>query len=92
MQLDDDLADRLDQLAYEWGTSRSELFSVGAIPVLDASDLIRSDDELRGAHRHIPQDSDVVLLAARLATATLPEGLSGVTSYGRIWRVLQVWT
>jgi len=73
VQLDDDLVDRLDQLASESGTSTSELLSVGAIAVLDAADLIRSEDELRGAYRRIPQDSDVVQLAAHLATATLPQ-------------------
>jgi metal-responsive CopG/Arc/MetJ family transcriptional regulator len=72
VQLDDDLANRLDQLASKWGTSRSELLSVGAIVVLDATDLIRSDDELRGAYRRIPQDSGIVQLAAHLAAATLP--------------------
>lgn len=73
VQLDDDLVTRLDHLASERGTSRSELLRMGAVAVLDAADLTRADDELRGAYRRIPQDPDVVQLAARLATATMPE-------------------
>lgn len=73
LQLNDDLVNRLDELASKWGTTRSELLSVGAISVLDAADQIRSDDELRVAYRRIPQDSDVIQLAARLAGATLPQ-------------------
>jgi hypothetical protein len=60
VQLDDDLANRLDQLASEWGTSRSELLSVGAIAVLEAADLIRPTmnfEVLIGAFPRIPTSS-----------------------------------
>jgi metal-responsive CopG/Arc/MetJ family transcriptional regulator len=73
VQLDDDLVTRLDHLASERGTSRSELLRKGAVAVLDAADLIRADNELRDAYQRMPQDPDVVQLAARLATATMPE-------------------
>jgi metal-responsive CopG/Arc/MetJ family transcriptional regulator len=73
VQLDDDLVTRLDQLASERGTSRSELLRRGAVAVLDAADLRRADNELQAAYRRIPQDPDVVDMAARLATATVPE-------------------
>jgi len=73
VQLDDDLVSRLDHLASERGTSRSELLRKGAIAVLDAADLRRADDELQAAYRRIPQDPDVVHMAKRLADATMPE-------------------
>ena len=73
VQLDDDLVTRLDHLASERGTSRSELLRNGAIAVLDAADLRRADDELRAAYRRTPQDPDVVQTASRLAAATMPE-------------------
>lgn len=73
VQLDDDLVTRLDQLASERGTSRSELLRRGAVAVLDAADLRGADEELQAAYRRIPQDPDVVHMAARLAAATMPE-------------------
>jgi len=33
----------------------------------------RADDELQAAYRRIPQDPDVVQMAAQLAAATMPE-------------------
>jgi len=73
VQLDDDLVSRLDDLASERGTSRSELLRNGAIAVLEAADLRRADDELQDAYRRTPQDPDIVQMATRLATATMPE-------------------
>ena len=73
MQLDDDLVTRLDLLASERGTNRSELLRRGAIAVLDAADMRRADVELQAAYRRIPQDPDVVQAATRLAAATMPE-------------------
>jgi hypothetical protein len=73
VQLDDDLVSRLDHLASERWTSRSERLRRGAIAVLDAADLRRTDGELRDAYRRTPQDPDVVQVASRLAAATMPE-------------------
>jgi hypothetical protein len=73
VQLDDELVTRLDHLASERGTSRSELLRRGAIAVLEAADLRRADDDLQGAYRRIPQDPDIVQMASRLAAATMPE-------------------
>jgi len=73
VQLDDDLVTRLDLLASERGTNRSELLRRGAIAVLDAADMRRADVELQAAYRRIPQDPDVVQAATRLAAATMPE-------------------
>jgi len=72
VQLDDDLANRLDQLASEWGTSRSELLSVGAIAVLEAADLIRPTMNFEVlidvAFRESGQHSCSLLGIARLVT------------------------
>jgi len=73
VQMDDDLVVRLDRLASERGTNRSELLRRGAIAVLDAADMRRADDELQAAYRRIPQDPDIVQAAGRLAAATMPE-------------------
>jgi len=73
VQLDDDLVTRLDLLASERGTNRSELLRRGAIAVLDAADMRHADVELQAAYRRIPQDPDVVQAATRLAATTMPE-------------------
>jgi metal-responsive CopG/Arc/MetJ family transcriptional regulator len=73
VQLDDELVARLDHLASERGTSRSELLRSGALAVLDADELRKADLELQDAYRRIPQDPNVVQAAARLAAETLPE-------------------
>ena len=73
VQLDDDLVARLDRLAAERGTSRSDLLRRGAVAVLDAEELREADAELRSAYRRIPQDPAIVQSAARLAAQTVPE-------------------
>jgi len=73
VQLDDDLVARLDRLAAERGTSRSDLLRRGAVAVLDAEELREADAELRAAYRRIPQDPAIVQAAARLAARTVPE-------------------
>ena len=72
VQLDDDLVDRLDAVANEQGTNRSELLRRGAAAVLEATDLAKADLELQDAYRRIPQDPAFVETAARLAAQTLP--------------------
>jgi metal-responsive CopG/Arc/MetJ family transcriptional regulator len=73
VQLDDDLVARLDQLASERGTSRSELLRRGAVAVLEADQLRQADLELQDTYRRIPQDPQLVESAARLAAQTVPE-------------------
>jgi metal-responsive CopG/Arc/MetJ family transcriptional regulator len=73
VQLDDDLVVRLDRLAFERGTNRSELLRRGAIAVLEAADLNTADNELQAAYRRIPQDAEFVQTAIQLAAATMPE-------------------
>jgi metal-responsive CopG/Arc/MetJ family transcriptional regulator len=71
VQLDDDLVARLDRLAAERGTNRSELLRRGAVAVLDAEELRRADAELQASYRFTPQDPIIVEVAARLATETI---------------------
>ena len=71
--MDDDLVARLDRLASERGTNRSELLRRGAVAVLNAEDERQADRKLQAAYRRIPQDPDVVDMVARLAVETIPE-------------------
>jgi len=73
VQLDDDLVDRLDRLANEQGTNRSELLRRGAAAVLEASEMASADRDLQDSYRRIPQDPAVVTAAARIAAQTAPE-------------------
>ena len=73
VQLDDDLVARLDRLATDRGTNRSELLRRGALAVLEAESLRVADDVLRDAYRRIPQDPELVEVAARLAAETAPQ-------------------
>jgi metal-responsive CopG/Arc/MetJ family transcriptional regulator len=72
VQLDDNLVARLDRLAAERGTNRSELLRKGALAVLDAEELRQSDAQLQASYRFTPQDPIIVEVAARLASATIP--------------------
>jgi metal-responsive CopG/Arc/MetJ family transcriptional regulator len=73
VQLDDDLVDRLDQLAKTIGTNRSELLRRGAQAVIDAEDTFAADRNLVAAYRRQPLEPAVVRSAARLAARTAPE-------------------
>ena len=73
VQLDDDLVDRLDQLAAKQGTSRSDLLRRGAAAVLYAAELAEADRALQDAYRRVPQDPVIVSAASRLAALTVPE-------------------
>jgi metal-responsive CopG/Arc/MetJ family transcriptional regulator len=73
VQLDDELVERLDQLAEQQGTNRSELLRRGAAAVLDAAELAEADRALQAAYRRIPPDPAVVAAASRLAADTVPE-------------------
>jgi metal-responsive CopG/Arc/MetJ family transcriptional regulator len=73
VQLDDDLVDRLDQLAEKQGTSRSELLRRGAAAVLEAAEQAEADRILQEAYRRLPQDPAIVSAASRLASLTATE-------------------
>jgi metal-responsive CopG/Arc/MetJ family transcriptional regulator len=73
VQLDDELIRRLDELAAEEGTSRSELLRRGAAAVLTAFELAAADRELQAAYGRVPQDPAIVEAAGRLASVTAIE-------------------
>lgn len=73
VQLDDDLVDRLDRLAEQQGTNRSDLLRRGAAAVLEAAELAEADQALQGSYRRLPQDPAIVSAASRLASLTVPE-------------------
>jgi predicted transcriptional regulator len=72
VQLDEELVRRLDALAAQVGTSRSELLRRGALAVLEAEELAAADRRLAEAYRAQPQDPAIVAAAARLAGETAP--------------------
>ncbi len=72
VQLDDDLVERLAQIAKARGTSRSELLRRGARAVIEAEELVAADAELVEAYRRLPQDPVLVQAAIRLASRTAP--------------------
>jgi metal-responsive CopG/Arc/MetJ family transcriptional regulator len=73
VQLDDDLVARLDRLASDRGTNRSELLRRGALAVLEADERHQADLELQAAYRRIPQDPALIQAAARIVIDTAPE-------------------
>ena len=73
VQLDDDLVDRLDRLAEQQGTNRSDLLRRGAAAVLEAAELAEADRALQESYRRLPQDPAIVSVASRLASLTAPE-------------------
>jgi metal-responsive CopG/Arc/MetJ family transcriptional regulator len=73
VQLDDALVQRLDELAADQGTSRSELLRRGALAVITAHELQAADRELQTAYRQRPQDPAFVEAAGRLASLTANE-------------------
>jgi metal-responsive CopG/Arc/MetJ family transcriptional regulator len=73
VQLDDELVRRLDRLAADQGTNRSELLRRGASAVLEAAEQTEADQRLQAAYRRVPQDPVVVASAARLAAYVAPE-------------------
>ncbi len=72
VQLDDDLVERLDSLASELGTNRSELLRRGAQAVIDAEQVAAADRRLQIAYRRQPVDPALVQSARRLAAETSP--------------------
>lgn len=73
VQVDDDLVERLDEIADRSSTSRSELLRRGARAVIDANDLAAADRDLQAAYLRDPPDGALVRSARRLAAQTAPE-------------------
>src|SRR3954452_6184666 len=55
VQLDDELVQRLDQLAAKQGTNRSELLRRGAAALVEAADQADADRVLQEAYRRVPR-------------------------------------
>jgi metal-responsive CopG/Arc/MetJ family transcriptional regulator len=72
VQLDDDLVRRLDELAAQLGTSRSELLRRGAHAVITAEELASADRDLTAAYQRRPVDPAIIQSARRLAARTAP--------------------
>ncbi len=72
VQLDDDLVARLDELAEQLGTNRSELLRRGAAAVITAEELLTADRELVAGYQRQPPDPALVQSARRLAARTAP--------------------
>ncbi len=72
VQLDDDLVDRLDEIARARGASRSALLRAGARAVIDADERLAADRRLIDAYRRLPEDPALIESAARLAARTAP--------------------
>lgn len=72
VQLDDELVERLDELAAQLGTNRSELLRRGAAAVIAAEELAAADHDLIAAYQRQPPDPALVQSARRLAAQTAP--------------------
>jgi metal-responsive CopG/Arc/MetJ family transcriptional regulator len=72
VQLDDELVARLDELAAQLGTNRSELLRRGATAVITAEELAAADRELIAGYQRHPPDPALVQSARRLAARTAP--------------------
>lgn len=72
VQLDDDLVARLDELAAQLGTNRSELLRRAANAVITAEELAAADRELIAGYHRQPPDPALVQSARRLAARTAP--------------------
>jgi metal-responsive CopG/Arc/MetJ family transcriptional regulator len=73
VQLNDEMVERLDELADKLGVSRSELLRRGAQALLQAEEWAEADKILVEAYRKQPQDPDWAESAARLAAETASE-------------------
>lgn len=73
VQLDDDLVEKLDELAGRTEVSRSELLRRGALAVLEADERARADDRLVEGYSKHPPDAALLEASRRLAAETAPE-------------------
>ena len=72
VQLDDDLVRRLDELAIQLGTNRSELLRRGAQAVITVEESAGADRDFVEAYQRQPPDPALVQSARRLAARTAP--------------------
>jgi metal-responsive CopG/Arc/MetJ family transcriptional regulator len=73
VQLDDELVERLDELAKRSEVSRSELLRRAALIVLEADEMARADERLIEGYTKYPPDPLLLEASTRLAAETAPE-------------------
>jgi metal-responsive CopG/Arc/MetJ family transcriptional regulator len=73
VQLDDDLVERLDEIAKRTSVSRSELLRRGALAVLEADEWAQADKRLVEGYTKYPPDPVLLETSRRLAAETAPD-------------------
>ncbi len=73
VQLEDDLVERLDELAKRTQVSRSELIRRGAAAVLHADKLAQMDRQLVDSYEKTPPDPLLLEASIRIAAEDTPE-------------------
>lgn len=73
VQLDDDLVERLDEIASRTSVSRSELLRRAAIAVIEADEWAQADRRLVEGYTKYPPDPLLLRASERLAAETAPE-------------------
>jgi metal-responsive CopG/Arc/MetJ family transcriptional regulator len=73
VHLDDDLVEKLDEMAKRVEVSRSELLRRGALAVLQVDEWARADERLVDGYTKFPPDQGLLSASERLAAETLPE-------------------
>lgn len=73
VQLDDDLVERLDEVAQRTHVSRSELLRRAAQAVIEADERARADERLVEGYTKHPPDPLLLRASERLAAETVPE-------------------
>lgn len=73
VQLDDELVERLDDLARRSEVSRSELLRRAAMAVLKADEWARADQRLIEGYTKYPPDPALLQASDRLAAETAPD-------------------
>ncbi len=72
VQLDDQLVERLDELARRAEVSRSELLRRGAMAILHADEWAQADRRLVDGYTRYPPDPALLEASERLAAETAP--------------------
>jgi predicted DNA-binding protein len=73
VQLDDELVERLDEIATRTSVSRSELLRRAALAVIEADEWARADERLADGYTKHPPDPVLLEASRRLATETAQE-------------------
>ena len=72
-RVDDDVIQRLDQIADEVSVNRSELLRRGVLAIIGAHERVVADQEFITAYQRAPQDVAFVHALQRAALDALPD-------------------